>query len=189
VKVASLLLTAFGLGHLRPAPGTWGSTLPTGIALLLVIVLGVNGFSARDGWIVNIVLVVLLLVFSYACLAWGDWAEAWYGKKDPGQVVADEVAGQAIALLALPWRAIVDEGGARWDALLFNIIAAATAFFAFRLFDIVKPPPAQQLQAWPSGVGILIDDIFAGGYALIATQLLVRYAWAPLVIAAPAQAG
>jgi len=189
LKLPPLFLTAFGLGHLRPAPGTWGSALPAAIALLLVVGLGVNGFSARDGWIINVVLVLLLLVFSYACLAWGDWAEAWYAKKDPGQVVADEVAGQAIALLALPWRAIIDDGGMRWDALLFNTIAAATAFLAFRLFDITKPPPAQQLQAWPSGVGILIDDIFAGGYALIATQLLVRYAWAPLVIAAPAQAG
>jgi phosphatidylglycerophosphatase A len=189
MRTASILLTAFRLGHLWPAPGTWGSTPPAAVALALAVLLGLNGLSAGDHWIINGVLVLLLLVFSYACIAWGDWAEAWYGKKDPGQVVADEVAGQAVALLALPWRAIVEDGGMRWDALLFNIVIAATAFFAFRFFDITKPPPARQLQAWPSGWGILIDDIFAGGYALIVTQLLVRFAWAPLLLAAPAQVG
>jgi phosphatidylglycerophosphatase A len=155
---------------------------PAALALVLALLLGLNGLGAADQWIINGVLVVMLLAFSCACAAWGDWAEAWYGKKDPGQVVADEVAGQAVALLALPWRAIVEGGAMRGEALWFNIIAAATAFFAFRLFDIVKPPPARQVQAWPSGWGILVDDIFAGVYALIATQALVRLVWGPMVM-------
>jgi len=176
------MVTVFGLGHMRPAPGTWGSMPPVAAALVLAMLLGVNGLGAADHWIINGVLVLLLLVFSYACAAWGDWAEAWYGKKDPGQVVADEVAGQAVTLLLLPWRAIVEDGVMRWEAWWFNIIAAATAFFAFRFFDIIKPPPARQVQAWPSGWGILVDDIFAGVYALIATQVLVRLVWGPLVL-------
>jgi phosphatidylglycerophosphatase A len=187
LKGAALMLTAFGLGHMRPASGTWGSTPPAAVALLLAMLLGLNGLGVADRWIINGVLVLLVVVFSYACVAWGDWAEAWYGKKDPGQVVADEVAGQAVALLVLPWRAIAEDGSMRWEAFWFNIIAAATAFFAFRFFDIVKPSPARQLQAWPSGWGILIDDLFAGGYALIATQLVVRYVWGPLLIAGPTQ--
>ena len=189
MKGAAVMLTAFGLGHLRPAPGTWGSMPPAAAALVLAVLLGLNGLGAADHWIINGVLILFVLVSSYACAAWGDWAEAWYGGKDPSQVVADEVAGQAVVLLALPWRAIVEDGAMRWEALWFNIIAAATAFLAFRLFDIVKPPPARQVQAWPSGWGILVDDIFAGVYALIVTQVLVRLVWGPLVMGASAQAG
>ncbi|MEI7876575.1 MAG: phosphatidylglycerophosphatase A, partial [Planctomycetota bacterium] len=50
-------------------------------------------------------------------------------------------------------------------------------FFAFRLFDIIKPPPARGWQRFPGGLGILIDDIVAGFYALVATQILVRVLW------------
>ena len=52
---------------------------------------------------------------------------------------------------------------------------AATAFFAFRICDIVKPPPANGLQKLPAGWGILVDDLVAGVYALVLTQLLVRF--------------
>ena len=172
MRLAHLLLTVFGLGHMRPAPGTWGSTPPPAVAMLLVWVLGRDGLSAADGRIVDGAMVLMLVIFSASCLAWGGWAERRWEKKDPGQVVADEVAGQAIALLALPWRAILDA-----DALLWNVVLAGTAFLAFRFFDIVKPPPANRLQRLGAGWGILIDDLFAGLYALLATQLLVRLVW------------
>ena len=169
MKLARLLLTVFGLGHLKPAPGTWGSAPPPAIVLLL----GLDGrISAIDDWIINSSLVLLLLVFSYACLAWGDWAEAIWGGKDPHQVVADEVAGQSIALLALPWKAMSDT-----EAVLVNLALAGSACVAFRFFDIVKPPPASGAQRFPSGLGILTDDILAGLYALIATQLLAAWLW------------
>ena len=179
MKLGELMLTAFGLGHLRPASGTWGSMPPAAMACALAILLGMNGLSGGDAWIINAALVTMLIVFSYACLAWGDWGEAWWGRKDPSQVVADEVAGQAVALLALPWRGLDEPSGFWW-----NVLLAATAFFTFRLFDIVKPPPAYQLQRWPSGWGILVDDLFAGVYALIATQLLAHLLWPSLLPAA-----
>ncbi|MHC5023758.1 MAG: phosphatidylglycerophosphatase A [Planctomycetota bacterium] len=80
-----------------------------------------------------------------------------------------EVAGQCVALLALPWRDVATSGGWTW-----NLALAATAFLAFRLFDILKPPPANGMQRWPAGRGILADDLVAGLYALIATQLIAR---------------
>ncbi len=72
------------------------------------------------------------------------------GKKDPSEVVIDEVAGQLIALIAVP----VD-----WKYALASLIL-------FRAFDIVKPPPVRNLEALPGGVGIMLDDVAAGFYAL-----------------------
>jgi phosphatidylglycerophosphatase A len=72
------------------------------------------------------------------------------GKKDPSEVVIDEVAGQLIALIAVP----VD-----WKYALASLIL-------FRAFDIVKPPPVRNLEALPGGMGIMLDDVAAGFYAL-----------------------
>jgi phosphatidylglycerophosphatase A len=81
------------------------------------------------------------------------------GKKDPQFVVIDEVAGQLMALIAVPLA---------WKPFLVG-------FIFFRLFDIVKPPPVRQLEAIPEGAGIVLDDIAAGLYALGATQLLLHF--------------
>jgi phosphatidylglycerophosphatase A len=78
------------------------------------------------------------------------------GKKDPSEVVIDEVAGQAIALIAVP----LD-----WKYVIASLIL-------FRAFDIVKPPPVRQLERLPGGTGIMMDDVAAGVLALIIVQLL-----------------
>ncbi len=157
------LLTAGGLGHMRPASGTWGSTPPPALALLLVWLTDANHL------VVNIALVVMGALFAWSCVAFGRHAEQRWGKKDPGQVVADEVAGQCIALLALPWVPMTDT-----NSLVRNVAMAAAAFLLFRIFDIIKPPPASGLQRLPAGWGILVDDLFAGAYALIVVQIGVR---------------
>lgn len=154
------MTSAMGLGHLRPAPGTWGSLPPVGIALLLAM-------AGTDPRMIDMALAAVGIVFGLACLVWGETAERQYGKKDPGTVVADEVAGQSLALLWLPWSG----NNAR------IIATCAIAFFAFRFFDIVKPPPARGWQRLPGGLGILIDDLVAGFYALVATHILVRVLW------------
>jgi phosphatidylglycerophosphatase A len=80
------------------------------------------------------------------------------GNKDPQFVVIDEVAGQLIALIAVPLA---------WKTFL-------AGFILFRVFDIVKPPPVRQLERLPEGVGIVLDDVAAGLYALAIMQLLLR---------------
>jgi len=77
---------------------------------------------------------------------------------DPSIVVIDEVVGMWISLLLLPK----------------NIAIAAAAFLAFRVFDIVKPYPARQLERYPNGWGIMLDDVVAGVYANIVVQVLVK---------------
>lgn len=159
---ATMLLSAGGLGYLRPASGTWGS-LPPPVAVLAAVTL-----TGSTHWI-DASLLATALAFSIVCVALGPFAERHYGAKDPGTVVADEVAGQAIALLALPWRRPEEAGALAWNAGI-----ALTAFLAFRVFDIIKPPPARGLQVLPAGWGILVDDLLAGVYALVVVQLIAR---------------
>ena len=95
-----------------------------------------------------------LIVATVAVTAVGLWAagrvERMVGRKDPGVIVIDEVAGMMVAVLFLP---------RTWPVLL-------TAFFLFRLFDVWKPFPARQSQVITGGVGVMIDDLIAGAYAL-----------------------
>ena len=99
------LLTSMGLGWLRPAPGTWGSLPPVALALTLVAFGG--GELTRGGIApVNALLVLLALLAGWICLAFGDWAEKQFGRKDASEIVIDEVAGQSSARLFLPWRAV-----------------------------------------------------------------------------------
>jgi phosphatidylglycerophosphatase A len=78
--------------------------------------------------------------------------------KDPQFVVIDEVAGQLIALIAVPLA---------WKTFL-------AGFILFRVFDILKPPPVRQLERLPEGSGIVLDDVAAGLYALGVMQLLLH---------------
>ena len=78
--------------------------------------------------------------------------------KDPQFVVIDEVAGQLIALIAVPLA---------WKTFL-------AGFILFRVFDIIKPPPVRQLERLPEGTGIVLDDVAAGLYALMIMQLLLH---------------
>ncbi len=169
MNIRLLLLTTFGLGHMRPASGTWGSTPPPALVLLMILILSGDGLSRFDHWSINISLVLVALIFSIVCVRFGAEAEQRFGKKDPGQVVADETAGQAIALLFLPWRPMIDS-----ESWIWNLALAATAFFAFRILDIIKPPPAFQAQRFRGGWGILADDLIAGVYALIVAQVVAR---------------
>ncbi|MBT3201065.1 MAG: phosphatidylglycerophosphatase A, partial [Phycisphaerales bacterium] len=88
--------------------------------------------------------------------------EKAFGKKDPSQCTADEWAGQALTMLALPMI-----GPGAW-------ITCLVGFGMFRLFDITKPPPVRQLEKLPQGWGVLVDDLAAGVYANIASQLILR---------------
>ncbi len=159
------LVTVFGLGLLRPAPGTWGSLPPPALVLGLL-------WLGAGKWTLNLALLVVAAVFGLGCAAFGRGAETRFGRQDPRQVVADETARQSLALLFLPWHDAIDR-----EAWMWNIALAATAFVVFRIFDVVKPPPARALQRLEGGWGILLDDISAGLQALLVTHLLAWLLW------------
>lgn len=159
-----LFITTFGLGHLRPASGTWGS-LPPVIISGLMIVFGAGPHAQPLAYYG--VLAAILLFFCAACIMQGDAAEARFGEKDPSEAVADETAGQCIPLLAIfPSHADTPSRG---------LLLVAIAFFAFRILDIIKPPPAKGWQRIPGGWGILIDDLVAGVYAGVIVLIAQRW--------------
>jgi phosphatidylglycerophosphatase A len=186
-RLAKLVLTGLGTGYLRPAPGTWGS------AAACAIYLAVMWIGGGDLTAVNAAMAAVLVLASVGCVAFGRDAERIFGKKDPSQCVIDEWAGQALALLLLPlhsppssprsWTASSGDyiihkvhyetigSGAWWSNVL---LAVAIAFVAFRAFDIIKPPPARQLEKLPYGWGVLLDDFAAGLYANVVCQLVLR---------------
>ena len=141
-KLAVAIATWFGCGYFPVAPGTAGSLAAIGIAYLLVE-------TAR--W-----RPVHFAFLALVALPIGIWSAGVTARqsnsKDPGIVVVDEVLGQWITLagaLSLNWKS--------WLA----------AFCLFRLFDIWKPPPVRRLEALPSGVGIVADDVMAGIYGAL----------------------
>ncbi|HZQ94112.1 MAG TPA: phosphatidylglycerophosphatase A [Candidatus Sulfotelmatobacter sp.] len=147
---ATLAATVFGVGRLRPGPGTWGSATAVlawgGLAHLI---------PPAQRTAAVIVLAALITVVGIPAATRVSRASA---AKDPQFVVIDEVAGQLIALVAVPLS---------WQTLL-------TGFILFRAFDIIKPPPVRQLERLPEGTGIVLDDVAAGIYALVVMQILFR---------------
>jgi phosphatidylglycerophosphatase A len=147
---ASLTATFFGIGRMRPGPGTWASAATV---LLWYGLANVVSPSQRPPVIICLAGLVLCIGIPAATRV----ARA-AGAKDPQFIVIDEVAGQLIALIAVPLA---------WKTLL-------TGFILFRVFDIVKPPPVRQLERLPEGAGIVLDDVAAGIYALLVMQILLR---------------
>ena len=163
--VLALAIATCGVGYLPLAPGTWGSLL--GVAIFLswraLSLRASEAFKAGPQY-ETLYTASLLILIAIITLA-GVWAatrvEKLLGRKDPGKVVVDEVAGQLITFLFVPIAA----------ALNWWIMVAG--FLLFRLFDIWKPYPARRLEALESGLGIMADDLVAGAYAAIVTALIV----------------
>ncbi|MFA6133265.1 MAG: phosphatidylglycerophosphatase A [Phycisphaerae bacterium] len=162
-SLRKLIVTGLGTGYL-PVSGTWGSAVPCAAYLALACAMRGKGQDAAPlGLALNLLMAAVAVVSSIACVRLGAFAERTFGKKDPRQCTIDEWAGQAVALLLLP----VSAPDRIWQCVL-------TAFLAFRFFDILKPPPARQMEKLPQGWGVLLDDLVAGVYANLVSQLILR---------------
>jgi phosphatidylglycerophosphatase A len=143
-RAALIIATALGAGYAPQAPGTFGSAVGLVLWFVLPSVLWVQA--------VAIALVCVAGVWS------GTVAEQHFNRRDPGQVVVDEVAGMMVTLLLNP------VSGIGW------IVAA---FLLFRAVDIFKPFPVNVLERLPGGAGIMADDVMAGVYANLALRVAV----------------
>ncbi len=142
--------TLFGTGYLSKAPGTWGSVFALPPAVLIMSLSGFWGMA---------------LATLAACLL-GLWVSTKHshrtGRKDPSEVVIDELAGQWLTLLPL---------GLFADWSLWYAWPLALLFFRF--FDVLKPWPCESLERLPGGWGVMSDDLMAGVYGAIPLSLVL----------------
>lgn len=149
IDYLALAIATCGVGYLPLIPGTFGSLVGVGIFLLLS--------RTTVGLVVSIVAVIVAGIWA------GSRTEALAGRKDPGKIVVDEVAGQLIATLPLVFFT-------QW-----SITAVMVSFVLFRFFDIVKPYPANRLQDLEGGMGVMCDDLVAGVYAAVFVTIFMRF--------------
>ena len=117
---------------------------------------------AVTGKALVLIVLVSIAVVTFAGIWAGSRIEQLSGRKDPGKVVVDEVAGQLIALFPLTLFA-------QWSNA-----AVIVSFILFRFFDIVKPYPANRLQEVEGGMGIMFDDLLAGVYGAVVVSIFLR---------------
>src|SRR6266851_3289738 len=201
-RLALFLATAFGLGYLPKAPGTFGSLLGIAVAiaahpvsLLLVISalffhsglgMGIPVFRGHPAPALLLVPSLLILLVVALVGVWTSSRAATYaGAKDPQHVVIDEVSGMhltlvlAIVPLGLPTHLLPAD-----DASVFALYSALSllnwkylllGFILFRVFDIWKPWPVRRLEKLPGGWGIMADDWMAGIYAAILLRVALHF--------------
>lgn len=146
MNLLRLAFVTFGFLGLSPvAPGTLGTL---GGVLIVFLLAGTKLYPL---WI----LVAGALLYGVG-RSLGDWSERRAGGKDPGFFVVDEVVGYLVTLL--------------WPVGP-SLFTMGMGFLLFRFFDIVKPPPVRRLEALGGGDGILLDDVMAGVYGLIALSV------------------
>ncbi len=117
---------------------------------------------------IAVVMVLVIMAASAACVICVPAVAALVGKTDPGEVVIDEVAGQAVAFLIVPWLLPADASSTQvW-------LVAGLGFLLFRVIDITKPWPIKKLEAFPAGWGVLADDLLAGVFAAVILAVGVR---------------
>ena len=137
-----MIATCFNIGCLPIMPGTWASMVAM---LLYILVRGNTG---------------LVVFFAALFFVLGVWAsgivEKKVGSKDPSVVVIDELMGQFVTLMFLP----------------FSLLNICLGFILFRFFDIIKTPIGRKIEELPSGWGIMLDDLFAGILANLCLRLI-----------------
>jgi len=141
-----LVATCCGCGYSPIMPGTagalWGIVIYVPIALY------------ADEPYQTLLIALALIVSSATTVGLGRWAETFFCEKDSSKFVTDEVAGflLTVLLFRIP------------DDILVTVL---WAFPITRLIDIIKVPPARQLERIPGGWGVLLDDLLGSLYAAL----------------------
>lgn len=149
-RLALVLATWFGCGYWPWGPGTAGS-------LAAIVIAAALNFWLVPGRVFLLGLVAVLLLPAI----WASTRAArLLNRKDPSNVVIDEVLGQ--------WLTLAGAAVINWKTLL-------AGFILFRVFDIWKPWPVRQFEKLPEGTGIVVDDLAAGAYGALILYIGGRF--------------
>jgi phosphatidylglycerophosphatase A len=144
-KAVMFLATGAHVGRIPFASGTFGSLVGLPIVYLL----------SRIDWMAAAILTAILVLFSVRV---AHLAEQQLKAKDPGCIVIDEIAGMCVAMLAIP----------------LTLTTGLAGFLLFRVFDIIKPPPARQMERrLQGGWGVVMDDVVAGVMANLVLRIWI----------------
>jgi len=160
----SLAITTFGVGYLPLAPGTWGSLVAVGFYAVLASTFSSVRYTANPQSPESLVAAIhaIILVAFLLFILVGIWAATrsieLLGNSDASQAVVDEFIGQLVVFLFIPFTS-------SW-------LLIGSGFLLFRLFDIWKPYPIDNLQDLPGGIGICADDVLAGVYAGVCVSII-----------------
>ena len=160
--------TGLGSGWLRPAPGTWGSF--TGLGAWCLVTFALTSVPLPSAVLEG------LFLLGIGLLAWvsvraSDRVVRATGQEDPGYIVADEWVGMWVVLWPLRWEAHRILVSGEWRGALLLV----APFLVFRVLDIWKPWPVDQIQDLPDGQGIVADDLVAGLYGLPLVALVTPW--------------
>jgi phosphatidylglycerophosphatase A len=147
MRLGLFIATCGYLGYVPVAPGTFGSA--AGLVVLAAI-----RWSGSTG------LELAAIVFLLAVGVWsGNVAEKHFGGVDPAPVILDVVVGMLITVALIP----------------VNITGAIVGFVLFRLFDVIKPWPANRLEGLHGGLGVMADDAMAAVYGNVVMRILIAF--------------
>lgn len=144
-RLSLAVATVLGVGYVPFAPGTFGSL--AGLAVFAAV-----KATGQPG----VEIAAIAAVF-FAGVWAATAAESHFGLIDPGPVVIDEVLGMLVTLALLP----------------VSVFGALVGFVLFRIFDVLKPPPCNQLEALRGGWGVMSDDFMAAVYAHACMRLAI----------------
>ncbi|MCG6550699.1 MAG: phosphatidylglycerophosphatase A [Candidatus Magnetominusculus sp. LBB02] len=143
-RILSNIATVWFVGYAPIASGTFGTLA----AFIFFVAFWPADFTLL---VITAAIIVIGTVAAHA-------AEGYFNEKDSGRIVIDEVAGFFISILYVPK----------------GFVVLALAFFLFRGFDIIKPPPVNYMERIRGGLGVMLDDVAAGLYVNIILQIATR---------------
>ena len=153
-----LILTMFGIGYSKYAPGT--------VASFVTCLIYIWAYESQLNIFLLILSVALIFIFSVYSI---DSFVNSFSEIDSKEIVIDEFIGQSIPVLTI--YNLVEKNN-----LDHFILFTFFSFILFRIFDILKPYPIKKIdKEMKNGLGVILDDIVAGVYPMIILLIIIFF--------------
>ena len=157
-KIGKMIVTMFGVGHIKYLPGTFASLI-TALMYYIFYTIKINYF---------LLIFINLFLFIYSVWMINN-LEDEFEEIDSKEIVIDEYLGQSIPILF--FYVILFEASA---SINFFMIIVLISFIGFRFFDILKPYPISYIDRnYKNGFGVVFDDIVAGIFTTIVLYIFI----------------